>query len=71
MNKGIRVIDVVVGKPIDARNSLLSTESSLEAVIVTERMSVLVSTIARTCQRKQALHKTKSSKPRSITGLIS
>ena len=60
MNKDIRVIDVVVGKPIDARNSLLSTASSLEAVIVTERMSVLVSTLpelakeARHCRRPKS-----------------
>ena len=58
MNKEIRVIDVVVGKPIDARNSLLSTASSLEAVIVTERMSVLVSTLPELAKENQALHKT-------------
>mgnify|MGYP001357237686 FL=1 len=58
MNKDIRVIDVVVGKPIDARNSLLSTASSLEAVIVTERMSVLVSTLPELAKENQALHKT-------------
>ena len=58
MNKDIRVIDVVVGKPIDARNSLLSTASSLEAVIVTERMSVLVSTLPELAKENQALHRT-------------
>lgn len=60
MAKGIRVIDVVVGKPIDARNSLLSTEGSLAAVIVTERMSVLASKLPEIAKENQALQKTET-----------
>lgn len=58
LKKGIRVIDVVVGKPIDARKSLLSTEGSLAAVLVTERMSVLVSTLPELAKENKALQKT-------------
>ena len=55
MSKGIRVIDVVVGKPIDARNSLLGTECTLAAVIVTERMSVLVSALPELAKQKSGI----------------